>query len=242
MAKRRSGKLYTLSEAAAKTGISVASLRRYRSAAADRIPSVGEGRRARYPEPALEVFRSMKEEGLARRGHGRRSGDPAAGSAPEQKTAPAGAGSRSRGAAGATPGGGGRRKGRRQPARAVRSKSRRARGAGGERDKLLTLVQIGKMTGISYPTLLRYVRLHLDRLPHTGVGRKRRFRPEAVGVFQELRAQSRRGRRGGARTPAAASSLARQMSRLERGQRDLARQIGELRKAIRRPLRIRLER
>lgn len=123
-----------------------------------------------------------------------------------------------------------------------RGRGASAAGAGGE-GELLTLVQIGQMTGISYPTLLRYVRLHLDRLPHTGSGRKRRFRPGAVAVFQELRAQSRRGPRSSGRAAAgAAPSVTRQLARLERGQRELARQLKELRKSLSRPVRIRLER
>ncbi len=115
------------------------------------------------------------------------------------------------------------------------------RAQGGDRDSLLTLVQIGEMTGISYPTLLRYVRLHLDRLPHTGSGRKRRFRPGAVEEFQKLRGESRRGRRA-ARPSAVAPSLARQLAKLERGQRSLVRQIRDLRKTLARPVRVRLER
>jgi hypothetical protein len=97
------------------------------------------------------------------------------------------------------------------------------------------------MTGISYPTLLRYVRLYLDRLPHTGSGRKRRFRPAAVAEFQKLRGESRRGRRA-ARPTSVAPSLTRQLAKLERGQRSLARQIRDLRKTLARPVRLRLER
>jgi hypothetical protein len=69
---------------------------------------------------------------------------------------------------------------------------------------LLTLTQISKTTGISYPTLVRYVRLYSNRLPHAGKGRARRFYPEAVEVFRSLRQESGRGgrRAGGGRRAA----------------------------------------
>jgi hypothetical protein len=60
---------------------------------------------------------------------------------------------------------------------------------------LLTLTQISETTGISYPTLVRYVRLYSDRLAHEGKGRARRFYQEAVDVFRQLRSESGRGGR-----------------------------------------------
>jgi hypothetical protein len=235
LARRKEDQLYTLSQVAKKTGISLASLRRYRAEQSARIPSVGEGRAQRYPEEALPVFRSIKEEGVARRGRKRGSASTVTGGARR------GRGRRKKGAL---------KRGRRATAAATaggpaahRAGGRRSGRAGGDRDDLLTLVQIGQMTGISYPTLLRYVRLHLDRLPHTGSGRKRRFRQPAVAVFQQLRSESRRGRRAGTRTAGgAAPSVARDLARLERGQRELARALRELRREMRRPFRIKLER
>jgi DNA-binding transcriptional MerR regulator len=220
MSSGRVEKLYTLSEAARRSGVSIASLRRYRTLYPARVPSVGKGRRQRFPSRALPVFQQLKEEGMARRGGGR-------------KSAPAGARTGKRPKRGA---------GKRAGADRRSTTVRRGRGAErGDRDSLLTLVQIGEMTGISYPTLLRYVRLYLDRLPHTGSGRKRRFRPGAVAEFQKLRGESRRGRRA-ARPSAVVPSLARQLAKLERGQRSLARQIRDLRKTLARPVRVRLER
>jgi excisionase family DNA binding protein len=202
VARQRTEKLYSLAEVAEKTGISVASLRRYRTLHPQRVPSSGKGRRQRFPAAALPVFQELKAEGMARRGRG------------------AAARRRPRARRGAAPTAG-----------------------GGERGNLLTLVEIGRRTGISYPTLLRYVRLHLDRLPHVGSGRKRRFRPAAVEEFKKLRQQSRRGRRRGtSATVAAAPAVTRQLAKLERGQRALARQLRDLRKALARPVRIKLER
>ena len=114
----------------------------------------------------------------------------------------------------------------------------------GREEPLLTLLQIGQMTGISYPTLLRYVRLHLDRLPHVGAGRKRRFHPPAVAVFQALREESRRGRRGraGGRGETPGASIEKRLERLEAGQRRLLVQIKEVERVLKRPVKITLQR
>ncbi len=76
-------------------------------------------------------------------------------------------------------------------------KKRKARAAKAQpaAPKLLTLTAVGKQTGISGPTLQRYLKLYGDRIPHEGEGRKRRYHPEAVAVFNEIRSQSRRGRK-----------------------------------------------
>jgi predicted DNA-binding transcriptional regulator AlpA len=201
VARQRTERLYSLAEVAEKTGISLASLRRYRAMHAERVPSHGKGRAQRFPAAALPVFQELKAEGLARRGRGSAGKRGTRGRRGETSTA-----------------------------------------AAGDRAQLLTLVEIGRRTGISYPTLLRYVRLYQDRLPHVGSGRKRRFRPAALEEFKKLREQSRRGRRAGTDATAIAPSVARQLAKLERGQRDLSRQLRDLRKELLRPVRIRLER
>lgn len=81
-------------------------------------------------------------------------------------------------------GGAGRKRGAKKSVKAAAS------GTG-----LLTLSSIGKQTGISYPTLQRYVKLFGDRIPHEGEGRKRRYHPDSVAVFRQLRAESRPGRK-----------------------------------------------
>ena len=96
-------------------------------------------------------------------------------------------------------GGGGRKRGPVKPAKAAASTS-----------GLLTLSSIGKETGISYPTLQRYVKLFGDRIPHEGEGRKRRYHPDSVAVFRQLRAESRPGRKPKAKAaPKAAKAPAR---------------------------------
>lgn len=62
-------------------------------------------------------------------------------------------------------------------------------------EQLLTLSEIADRTGISYPTLNRYVRDHASRLPYEGEGRKRRYHESAIDVFREIRGESKRGGR-----------------------------------------------
>lgn len=212
------GKLYTLSEISQKTGISMPTLQRYKKMYQDRIPAEGKGRKQRYPEGALPVFDQIREENLGRRGRPRKDASaprpataPVAsrrGRKPGVKAAPVEAPRGRRGrkpgrppAAAAPPAAAPKRRGR-PPGRPP---GRPAKATGTKRGGLLTLTEISKQTGISYPTLVRYVRMHSDRLPHEGKGRGRRFYPEAVNVFRELRQESGRG----GRKPAAAAPAKR---------------------------------
>lgn len=208
-------KLYTLSEISTRTGISMPTLQRYKKTYQERIPSVGEGRKQRYPESALPVFDELKNENIGRRGRPRkdpnaprperptaskrRPGRPAKKSAAAVKAARGGRKAAStRSAAVAAPAA--KRRGRPpgRPAKAAAGRpAGRGRAAGGRKQSgnLLTLTQISEQTGISYPTLVRYVRMHADRLPSEGKGRARRFYPQAVDVFRQLRSESGRGGR-----------------------------------------------
>ena len=150
----------------------------------------------------------------------------------------------------------GRRKGAVKRTRRVRQTAgvkapRRRRGAsdGRKPGSLLTLKEIERRTGISYPTLLRYVSLHGARIPHEGRGRKRRYHPEGVDVFKELRAQSRRGggtpvrgRRPGVTAAGSDGSLARRLTALEKSQAGLERQIRNLMRQLRKPVTVTLGR
>lgn len=168
MAKAKAaGKLYTLTEVARQTNISMPTLQRYKKLYQDRIPSQGQGRLQRYPGEALDVFRQLKKENIGRRGRPRKNA--------AAKVAPAKAR--------------GRKPAAKPAARAAKAKAAKPA------DGLLTLTQIGQMTGISYPTLLRYVKTNLKALPHKGTGRARRFKPEAVPVFKDMRSKSKRGRK-----------------------------------------------
>jgi len=206
--------LLTLTEVSNRTGISMPTLQRYKKEYQDRLPTVGEGRRQRYPVSSLEVFEQIKKENIARRGRPRKSDS------------------------------GKRKAGGRKPAK----KKEKAR------SDLLTLTAISERTGISYPTLVRYVKLHGDRIPYEGEGRRRRYHPEAVEVFKELRSQSGRGRRkksaagGGAGAARAASSgdgsgrLAQRVQSLERSQERLEKQIRDLIQQLRKPMTVTLQR
>jgi DNA-binding transcriptional MerR regulator len=219
------GKLYTLSEISQKTGISMPTLQRYKKTYQDRIPAEGKGRKQRYPDSSLPVFDQIRNENLGRRGRPRK--DP---NAPRPESSAKRAGGRGRAAA-ATKAAPARKAGR--PAgskRAAAPVAAPTRGRGGRKaaaaanvssassapsksargggEKLMTLTQISDTTGISYPTLVRYVRIHSDRLPHEGKGRGRRFYPQAVDVFRQLREESGRGgRKKGSGKKAAAARV-----------------------------------
>lgn len=222
--KKRSDTLYTLTEVAKKTGISMPTLQRYKKNYQDRIPSVGKGRRQRYPEEALPVFEEIKQENIQRRGR-----------PPKKASARKGRGGRPKATKGAAP-------------------------SAKKKEGLLTLTAIAEETGISYPTLVRYVKLYGDQIPFEGKGRSRRYHPEAVEVFKRLRAESPRGRRkkSAARAPKqrrgratqaaaggrgeAGGDLARRVASLERSQGDLERQIKELIKQLKKPLKVTINR
>lgn len=119
-------------------------------------------------------------------------------------------------------------------------------GRGKATSGLLTLSEIGRRTGISYPTLLRYVRLHLDKIPHVGQGRTRRYRPAAVSVFRRLRAGSPRGRpsarSAGAASLAEVRALERRVATLEKVLRRTDGVLKKLAKELRRPMKLTIKR
>jgi len=64
--------LYTLTEMATKTDISLASLSKYVKEQPDRIPSEMVGKMRKFPAEAAPVFKKIKIENLGRRGGGQR--------------------------------------------------------------------------------------------------------------------------------------------------------------------------
>lgn len=231
-------RLYTLSEISKKTKISMPTLQRYKKLYQNRIPAVGSGRKQRYPESAVPVFNEIKGENVGRRGRPRKEASEGGKRRGRRPGRPAGQ-TAARGRGGRPAARGGRRG--RPPAAAGRGRRAASGGSG-----LLTLTQVSEMTGISYPTLVRYVRLYSDRLPHEGKGRARRFRPEAVPVFRELREQSGRGGRkpgsgrGGRAAGASASmngALAGRLRAVEKSQQDLERRFKSFAKSLQRLLR-----
>ena len=130
--------------------------------------------------------------------------------------------------------------------RQIREENRRNRSAAGNgANGLLSLAEINRRTKISYPTLLRYVRLHGGEIPSVGSGRARRFRTDAVAVFERLRKQSRKGRRpksellrGGRSAVGADRALADRIRRIESVQADLVQKLGEVVRLLRQPLQV----
>lgn len=207
-AEEPSEKLYTLTEIGRMASVSMPTLQKYKRLYQERIPSVGEGRRQRYPRRAVAVLRQLKKENLAKRGRPPKSGSKAAA-----------------------------------------KRSRRRKGAArADASGLLTLSEISRRTKISYPTVSRYVKVFLNRIPHVGSGRKRRFPPEAVAVFEQLRKESRPGRpakkpaSSAGKSGAAERALAARLQRLEKAQADLAREVASLARMLKKPLKVTIRR
>jgi DNA-binding transcriptional MerR regulator len=129
----------------------------------------------------------------------------------------------------------------------------RRKAAAPARSDLLTLTEVSGRTGISYPTLVRYVKLHGDQIPSEGEGRRRRYHPQAVEVFQRLRGESGRGRKRkrAAGAPAAGPAkaagggdarLAQRVASLERTQARLEGQIRELIQLVKKPITVTVQR
>jgi DNA-binding CsgD family transcriptional regulator len=129
----------------------------------------------------------------------------------------------------------GRRAGR--PAGSAASSAGSARAAGA-----LSLAEIARRTKISYPTLLRYLQIHGRKIPAIGKGRTRRFPARAVQVFEQLRSQSRGGRRrvlcGGPGRSAVGTdaALSARIRRIESMQEDLTRQLSDVVRMLKQPL------
>lgn len=149
-----------------------------------------------------------------------------------------------------------------------RGRPRKSSGGGKKKEKqaaseparsdLLTLTEVGERTGISYPTLVRYVKLYGDEIPYEGKGRKKRYHPEAVEVFNRLRSESGRGRKrtkkaGGAKATAAAGAgkpaasttdpaVGRRVAALEKSQERLEKLIKNLIEELKKPLTVTLRR
>lgn len=134
-----------------------------------------------------------------------------------------------------------------------KSAAKRKKASRKETEGLLTLTQISEDTGISYPTLLRYVKNHLDEIPHRGSGRGRRYLPEAREVFKSLRESSRRGRKRKSKTTAKAASnggpgaaaidkLSERIKSLEKSHKQLEKMIEKQQKLMERPFKVVLQR
>lgn len=184
-ANNASGKLYTLTEVSKRTKISMPTLQRYKKMFNDRIPSSGDGRSQRYPEAAIEIFNQLKTENSKKRGRPRKNAAQGGAAAAAKAAAPKAV--------------------KAAPANAAKAEAEEPVEPG-----MLSLKDIEDQTNISYPTLLRYLKTSLKRIPHKGSGRRRRFPPEAVAVFKTLKEESRRGRKAGSGKAAAKPAPAKE--------------------------------
>jgi len=248
--RTKSGDLFTLTEVSKKTSISMRTLLRYKKLYQRRIPSVGKGRGQRYPEEALAVFDAIKMENLAKRARPKKKA-PRKEAAKKRKAARKAvkrAAKKTR--ATKTPK---KVAAKKRPARrkaAAKKTVRRKAAKRAPRKKkappspvLLSLSEISHRTGISYPTLLRYVKLHLKQIPHKGRGRKRRYPEKAVAVFKELRSRTSRGRRKKAaprarRGVAVDVSLHARIRGLERAQAQISKQLDQVIATLKKPVRV----
>lgn len=212
--------LLTLSEVAEKAGISMPTAAKYKRKHQDRIPSEGKGRTQRYPEDAVTVFQEIYQENLSKRG---RAGASKAASKRKKKAAA---------------------KGR----AAGRKKAKRGKAA--ETEGLMTLKDLAAKAGVSYPTAQNYVRKHLDRIPHEGRGRTRKYPEESVAAVREIY-QENLAKRGGARQTAKPKKGSRARSRAAAGPADkrlvsalekLERRMASLEKLMKKPLKVEIRR
>lgn len=150
--------LLTLTQVAEKAGISMPTAAKYKKQHQNRIPTVGKGRTQRFPEEAVAVFKEIYEENVSSRGGAAKSASKAKGS------------------------GGRKRKGKRK----AKGKGRRKRAKSSAKSDLMPLTKVAKAAGVSYPTAQNYVKKHLDRIPHEGKGRSRRYPEEAVAAVKAI--------------------------------------------------------
>lgn len=200
--KRRSAesgkdrRLYSLVEVAQMTGIPMPILLRYKREHPDRVPSLGSGSQQRFPEEAFEVLRQIQQEEseeheLPRRGgfgllslpRLRRQVRPTEAEEAEATVSEAEEPMAEAEEAPAAP-----------QRRAPRKQREAAAAPVAEGGDLLSLVEISNRVDIPYPTLARYASQYGDRIPHQGKGRSRRFPPEAIEVFEQIRKESKPGR------------------------------------------------
>lgn len=120
--------------------------------------------------------------------------------------------------------------------RGRRTVSRPEEEDGGD-EELLPLTEIARRTNISYSTLRKYAEEHDEQIPSEGQGRRKRYHPEAVEVFQEIYGDGRPGPgKKSAPRRQAGGTLADRVHSLEQNQRELEHQIAELVDQLKKPL------
>lgn len=217
--------LLTLTEVSKRSNISMPTLQRYKKLYQSRIPSVGKGRKQRYLESSLAIFEQLKNENIGRRGRPKKAvgkvGRPAGRPVGRPPGRPPGRPAAAKPAAAAA-----------APAATPARRGRKPSSSG-----LMTLTEISKRAQVSYPTAVRYVRLFLDRLPHEGEGRRRRFYSGAVEVFNQLREEGGRGgqrvkRIAGRAVEAIESGVSDRIKQLEKAQQNFEKKLRTLAQSL----------
>ncbi|MGD2113600.1 MAG: helix-turn-helix domain-containing protein [Acidobacteriota bacterium] len=205
-------RMFSLMEVAQETGIAMPILLRYKREHPDTIPSAGSGAQQRFPEAAFAAFQEIHDQEMNKRDLPRRGGFGLL-SLPRVKRsrehpdedAPRPDAEEAEGTAaeatGDTATSESRPAYRREswskpqpqsdPAEPSRAAEPAAPSTG---EATLTLKDISEAIGVAYPTVARYATKFPDRIPHEGEGRQRRFPPEAIEVFRQIRKESKPGR------------------------------------------------
>lgn len=197
-------------------------------------------RRTGISMPTLQKYKKLHQDRIPSEGEGRKQRYPLTALPVFQQLKEEGLARR---------GGSGHKKSKKKAGR-PKSKAKSTNRSKSEDSGLLSLQRIREITGISYPTLLRYVKLHLKQIPHVGEGRKRRYPEQAVEVFRKIRSESPRGRKPkGAKKTSSVSrptgsdaGLAKKLADLQRSQAQLERQVRELKELIKRPITVTMRR
>lgn len=181
-------RMFSLMEVAQETGIAMPILLRYKREHPNRIPSSGSGAQQRFPEKAFAIFQQIHDEEMSEREAPRRGGFgllslPRVKRSREQPEDPPKRRPEAPAAEESTA----------QPAETTPEPASGAT-APTTGEATLTLKDISETLGIAYPTVARYATKFPDRIPHEGEGRRRRFPPEAIEVFRQIRKESKPGR------------------------------------------------
>lgn len=111
--------------------------------------------------------------------------------------------------------------------------------------ELLPLTEIAERAGVSYPTAQNYVKKHLDRIPHEGKGRRRKYPPAAVKAVQEIYQENMK-KRGGGRKRKKKSSGAKRAgatdTRIIEALEKLEERLASLEKLMEKPLKVEIKR
>lgn len=108
--------------------------------------------------------------------------------------------------------------------------------------ELLPLTEIAERAGVSYPTAQNYVKKHLDRIPHEGKGRRRKYPPAAVKAVQEIYKENMKKRGGGRKRKKKPSRAGATDTRIVKALEKLEQRLASLEKLMEKPLKVEIKR